>query len=376
MIKKRILIFSTAYFPLVGGAEVAVKEITDRLPEFEFVMITARIKPEFPEVEQIGNIQVHRIGLGNQWDKFRLILNGSKKAKELGKFDAVWSIMASYAGFAALRFKKKNKQVPFLLTLQEGDSRFQIYKHVWWCWWYFKHIFKKADKIQAISSYLARWARQLGANAETIVVPNGVDVQKFAFNNSQSGARNELLNKLNIPPQAKIVCTISRLVKKNGVGPLIKSLQYLNPSVHLLILGSGELEQNLKALALKLGLSGRVHFLGNTPHNVLPQYLAVSSVFCRPSLSEGLGVAFLEAMAAGVPVVAPAIGGIPDFLLDGETGLFCKVNNPKDIAEKIERVLNDEMLGTRLRETGRKLVELKYTWESVTRQMKNIFEKL
>ena len=60
--KKRILIFSTAYFPLVGGAEVAVKEITDRLSDFEFVMITARLDSKLPLVEKIGNIEVHRLG--------------------------------------------------------------------------------------------------------------------------------------------------------------------------------------------------------------------------------------------------------------------------------------------------------------------------
>ena len=69
--KPRILIFSTAYFPLVGGAEVAVKEITDRLSELEFVMLTAKLKPELPNIEKIGNVEVHRIGKGNHLDKFR-----------------------------------------------------------------------------------------------------------------------------------------------------------------------------------------------------------------------------------------------------------------------------------------------------------------
>ena len=92
---KRILIFSTAYLPFIGGAEIAVKEITDRLPEYAFVLITAKIDRMLPDHERIGNVDVHRIGRGNFFDKFRLVFRGSTYAKTLGYFDAVWAIMAS-----------------------------------------------------------------------------------------------------------------------------------------------------------------------------------------------------------------------------------------------------------------------------------------
>ena len=148
--RPRILIFSTAYLPLLGGAELAVKEITDRLPEWEFVMVTARLRVDLPAEERIGNILVHRVGKGSRFDVYRLLWQGPRLAERLGSVQAIWAIMASYAGFAALRFKKKHPTVPFLLTLQEGDSRWHIYWHVWWCWWYFKQIFRRADHIQAI----------------------------------------------------------------------------------------------------------------------------------------------------------------------------------------------------------------------------------
>jgi len=360
---KRIIIFSTAYFPLVGGAEIAVKEITDRLGnEFEFVMITIKLKSDLPDYEKIGNVEVHRIGIGNHWDKYRLIWDGWKKARELGKFDAVWSIMASYAGFAALRYKKRNKQVPFLLTLQEGDSKQHIYKHVWWCWPYFKQIFKKADKIQAISNYLAKWAKSLGAECPIEVVPNGVDVNLFQF----------LPNKYS--HGEKIVITTSRLVEKNGLSDLIKAMEYLDQNVKLRIIGSGHLEQQLKKEASAWG--ERVKFLGEKDHQEISRELRDSDVFCRPSLSEGLGNSFLEAMYAGIPIVGTNVGGISDFLVDGETGLFCKVGNPKDIAEKINRILNDQTLAEKLRVNGQKLVREKYSWDMIAEKMKTIFNSL
>lgn len=373
--KKRILIFSTAYFPLVGGAEVAVKEITRRIVDTDFVMITARLRKDLPMHERIENIEVHRLGKGNGWDKFRLIFQGHKKAKELGKFDLVWSIMASFAGFAALKYKKRNKNVPFLLTLQEGDSRWHIYKHVWFVWPYFKQIFKRADKIQVISNYLSDWVKKMGAKCSIEVVPNGVDLEKFRISNFEfrNNFKFQITNDLKISEGVKLIITVSRLVKKNGVGDLVKSMEFLPEDYHLLIAGSGELESELKEIA-----NDRVHFLGNISHDELSKYFSMSDVFCRPSLSEGLGNAFLEAMAIGVPVIGTNVGGIPDFLEDGKTGWFCEVRNPKSIAEKIKYILDEKHKEevSKVTENARKMVEEKYNWDLITDKMKNIFDNL
>ncbi len=373
---KRVLIFSTAYLPLIGGAEVAVKEITDRIPDVKFVMFTARLDPKLPMVEHIGNVEVHRMGKGTALDKLRLIWQGPRQAHNLGKFDLVWSIMASYAGFAALCYKKRNPNVPYLLSLQEGDSKWDIYKHVWWCWPYFKQIFKKANHIQAISNYLATWAKRLGATCPVAVVPNGVDVDKFTVHSSQLTVRKEILEKLLIPSDAKVVITASRLVKKNGIGDLIAAMAKFSSEVHLLIAGTGELEAKLRKQTEYFGVKKKVHFLGNVSHMELPKYLWASDIFCRPSLSEGLGNAFLEAMVADLPVVATPVGGIPDFLKDGETGLFCKVGDSQDITEKINRIFSDQTLADKLRTNGRKLVQEKYYWEKIAAQMRNIFNNL
>lgn len=372
--KKRVLIFSTAYFPLVGGAEVAVKEITDRLPDFEFVMITAKLDKKLVDQEKIGNVLVYRLGVGDKWDKFRLILNGWKKAKEIGKFDVVWAIMASYGGFAALRFKKRNPNVKFLLTLQEGDSKWDIYKHVWWCWWYFKQIFKRADYIQAISNYLADWAKKMGAKCSITVVSNGVDINNFkTTEENRESVRENIRKELGLGAQDKVIVTASRLVKKNGVGDLIDSLKFLDNDFKLLILGAGVLEENLKKQVKESGLEKRVYFLGQKNHQELPKYLWASDIFCRPSLSEGLGNVFLEAMATGLPVIGTKVGGIPDFLADGETGLFCEVKNPGDIAEKIKRLAGDKDLSEKLIVKGESVVDKKYGWDLISKEMEKIF---
>jgi len=107
----------------------------------------------------------------------------------------------------------------------------------------------------------------------------------------------------------------------------------------------------------------------------LPKYYAIADVFCRPSLSEGLGNVFLEAMAAGVPVIATPVGGIPDFLKNGETGLFCHVRNPESIAEKIKWILDEKNKEevARVVANAREMVGRKYDWEIIAEKMEKIF---
>ena len=383
--KKNILIFSIAYAPFVGGAEVAVREITDRLGDYEFDMLTARLSPRIARFEKIGNVNVYRLGFGFGFDKYLFLFLAPLKALFFNKkrsYALSWSIMAAYAGFAGLFFKLVRPGTPFLLTLQEGDPLPEIERKVRLVWPIFKKIFLKADHIQAISNFLADWARKIGYKGDLSVVSNGVDTQKFKIQPSSRAQVEgnskfkiaDFKEKLKIKSEERVIITVSRLVKKNGVEDIIKAAQDLR--FKLLIIGKGEQEEYLKDLTKKLNLEDNVLFLGEVSHKDLPQYLWISDVFVRPSLSEGLGNAFLEAMAAGVPVIGTKVGGIPDFLREGETGLFCEVQNPKSITEKIKTLLKDENLRLRLIENGRKLVEEKYNWDSIARQIENIFKKL
>src|SRR3989344_9376814 len=99
----KIIIFSTAYLPFTGGAEIAVKEITDRINNVQFDIVTARLDGKLPKFEKIGNVNVYRIGFGaSMLDKYLLPFLGFLKAYNLHKknhYRVLWSIMASYAGF-------------------------------------------------------------------------------------------------------------------------------------------------------------------------------------------------------------------------------------------------------------------------------------
>ncbi|MEK7176313.1 MAG: glycosyltransferase family 4 protein, partial [Patescibacteria group bacterium] len=119
-------------------------------------------------------------------------------------------------------------------------------------------------------------------------------------------------------------------------------------------------------------LQNKVVFVGFVPPEKLPEYLWASDIFVRPSLSEGLGNSFIEAMAAGLPIIGTPVGGIPDFLKDGETGLFCEPNNPQNIAEKVKLLLVDNSLRQKIIANGQKLVAEKYDWDLIAEKTRQI----
>ena len=373
---RRILIFSLTYYPLhIGGAEVAVKEITDRIPasEIKFDMIAIGDGRGINR-EEIGNVTVYRV-LSNLGFIRKLLypFAAAKLAYKLHankKYDETWAIMASYGGYAAYLFKKKNPVVPFILTIQEGDHferRAGIFAGA------FKRIFRSADKVQAISNFLMHWARSMGAVADIEVVPNGVDFDKFA-RPIGGEERMKLRRGAGFDDKDTVIVTASRLVEKNAVDDIISSLQYLDSSCKLLILGSGPDERKLKDLSHRLKLGSRIVFYGFVSHDELPKYLQSSDIFVRPSRTEGLGNSFLEAMAAGVPVIGTQVGGISDFLKDGETGLICEVNNPKSIAQKVTKLVRDAESRSYISREAKKMVDERFRWENVSAEMKKIFE--
>jgi glycosyltransferase involved in cell wall biosynthesis len=166
-------------------------------------------------------------------------------------------------------------------------------------------------------------------------------------------------------------------VVKNAVGDVIKSLVHLPPNVKFLVLGTGYQLEELKTLARDLGVYERVNFLGYVSHTEMPKYLKVSDIFIRPSISEGFGNSFIEAMAGGLPVIATSVGGIVDFLKNKETGLFCEVGDPKDIARKIDIYLKDKNLRDEIVDNAMHMVIDRYDWGMIVKSMKErVFNKV
>jgi glycogen synthase len=389
---KRILIFALTYYPkFVGGDGVAIKALTDRLPTdaYEFHMVTLRLDSTLPSYEQVGTVHVHRVGFAKHeptpaelvrfpmyFTKVLFPFSAFFKAISLHRqksFDLIWPMMA-YAGFPAVFFNFFFPRVPILLTLQDGDpietiagrGRIKMVMPL------FKRIFKVATHVQAISNYLANFARQMGYTGSISVVPNGVDVAHFStFNRDQVETIKRTYHKAS---GDFWLITASRLVTKNANDVVIKSLAKLPNNVKFLIAGLGPDRLQLEMLAKECGVTERVMFLGHLEHVALPNYFRASDAFIRPSRTEGFGNAFVEAMAAELPVIATTAGGIADFLEHDENGLEVGIESVDDIVTQVLRLMQDDELRARLVANAKTMVTTKYEWAIVTKEMEKVFD--
>lgn len=359
---------------------MAVKEITDRLPGYDFHLVTARLRRGLPTEERVGAVTVHRVGWGiPALDKLVLALLGHRYALRLHRrqpFDFAWSLMASYGGFATLSFHRAAR-VPYLLTLQEGDPIEYILRRVRLVQGRFRAIFTEAAGMQSISNYLHRWGFQMGFRGRADeVVPNGVDVDAFATPLPAADIQ-ATRSSFGFPEGATVVVTASRLVVKNGIEHVVRALPLLPQDVCFCICGVGELEQELRRLAEQLGVGSRVRFAGFVSHADLPRILQASDIFIRPSLTEGLGNSFLEAMAAGNVTIGTMVGGIPDFLADGVTGIACEQKNPASVAQAIGRaVALDADARRRMHDAALAMIRSRFEWRGIAARMDSLISRM
>ena len=377
---RKILIFSTAYYPFVGGAEVAVKEITDRISSAEFDLITAKFRRDLPKTQKIGNVNVYRLGIGIPFlDKLLLPFWGTIKAISLNKknnYACFWCMMVSFAsGAAYIANIFSTKKVSIVLTLQEGDSE-KYLKTKWlglidlsWCL-----ALKRSSIVTVISNYLGERARRSGFKGKIELIPNGVDIDHYSEIFSREEL-NELSDKLGRKNENIIILiSTSRLVTKNGLDLVIRALPLLPNNIHFFNFGFGKDKKYLTGLANSLGVGSRVHLEDHPGHDILPEYLKIADIFIRPSRSEGQGISFLEAMAAKIPVIATPVGGIVDFLMEGETGYFCQPENPESIAEAVGKVISDPNKNQIIENAYRMTCE-KYDWNLIAKQIEKVFNK-
>lgn len=369
---KKILVLTLAWRPVESGGEIAPRKIAELLSsEYAFDVLAYRFAREHAPVEKTAYGTVYRIGgFGHaHWKKEWFSVIAGFKALSLHKrnnYDAIWVVMATYNSGSAFIFNLFQPKVPILLTLQEGDPFEHIYKRLGFLRPLWHRFFAQVTSVQAISHYLADFAKQVGFKGEPIVIGNGVEIKRFE--------RPSSLGRPQIPLEGPVVLVSnSRLEHKNAHDIVMRALTLLPERVMYTIVGGGTLEQELKELARELGLERRVAFIGQLPLEKMPAYLHRAHIFVRPSRTEGLGTAFLEAMAAGLPIIGTPVGGIPDFLTDGETGLFARVDDPQSVADAVLRLMRDPGLYGGLSQAGVGLVTERYSWEVISRMMRERF---
>ena len=193
-----------------------------------------------------------------------------------------------------------------------------------------------------------------------IAIHNGLDVEHFMAERDSGASLPEGLRGRDF-----IVC-LANWEHVKGVDVLLRAFATLSrarPGIALALLGhSGSASDLLRALARELGIADATWFCESVPHEQVGVFLERARVLCLPSRSESFGVALLEAGAYGLPVVASRVGGIPEIVNDGETGLLVPPEDPAALSDALERVLSDPERARRLGDNLRRRVVADFSW--------------
>ena len=291
-------------------------------------------------------------------------------------------MMAHSTGVPAALFKIFHPRVPYLLVLQEGDPLDYIEKLARPVWPLFSRAFTSADIVVGESIFLGNWARRRGFTGPLEIIPNGMDAERFA-RTPVDGELETIRAKIGKKEGETWLIHTGRLVHKNSLDTVTRALPLLPAGVHFFMLGDGPDKVMLAKLADELGVSARVHFHPYVPLTDIPNYLKACDIFIRPSRSEGMGNSFIEAMAAGLPVIATQEGGIADFLFDAKrnpdketTGWAVGTDVPEQIVAAVKDILAHPEQVTRVTATAKKLVFEKYNWDLIARDMQSVFDRL
>lgn len=269
------------------------------------------------------------------------------------------------------RFVKSIYQTKYVITIHgselptaQKDKRYRVLT---------TDALRKASRVIPNSYYTKDWMFKVFGDEyrhQVRVIPGGVDIEKFKHVNTAAIDKEYGLKGKNV------VVFAGKLTRYKGVKYLIAAAKKINGEI--ILLGDGPERKNLEKLVKDENISN-VHFFGHLGDdtNALIKMYSRANVFVAPSVwDEPLGLVILEAMACETPVVVTRKGGIPLAVKDGKNGFFVKPRNSKDIAEKVNMLLNNAVMRKKMGKNARKVAEKKFSWEQIAKKFSHIYEKV
>ncbi len=260
--------------------------------------------------------------------------------------------------------------------------------------WIERTAYQNADGIIAVSEQMRRDVIELyGVDDQRIaVIPNGIDLDEFTLQTNE-----DLLRSLHIDTDAPYVLFVGRITRQKGIAHLLKAAEQLPQGTQLVLCAGApdtpELAREVGQAVERLQASGRLRVVWIAemlPRIQVARIYAGAAVFCCPSVYEPFGIINLEAMASGVPVVGSRVGGIPEVVVEGQTGLLVDVHpdpeagfaprNPAEfergLAEAITSLLADPDRARAMGAAGRARVEERFSWTAIAQQTHAFYERL
>jgi phosphatidyl-myo-inositol dimannoside synthase len=354
--RSKVLVVTNDFPPRRGGIESFVASLCAGLPGDELVVYTSSMQGSAAYDASLGYPVVR--------DRTSCLLptrRVARKARELvrdHRCDRV--VFGAAAPLGLLAAGLRDAGVFRLIGLTHGHE-------VWWARTpgtrrLLRQIGDRVDVLTYVSEFCGREIAAVLTSAaarQMVKLPPGVDVQRFASGRDGPGFRRSV----GIPPERPVVLAAARLVPRKGHDTLIRAWPAVLrriPDATLLIVGDGPQESALRRLVNRLRLEPWVVFHPGVPWNTMPAVYAAADVFALPCRTrrhgmevEALGIVFLEAAAAGLPVVVGASGGAPETVVDGETGYVVQSSDCDALSGRIGDLLSDPALASAMGATGR-----------------------
>ena len=372
----RVAMLIQKYYPHVGGAERQIQQLAPRLRERGFdVCVITRHEKGLSHLETIDGVTVHRLACPGPkplaaffyiWSAVRLL---SKLRPELVHAHEILS--PASAALVAKYFHGW----PVLVKILRGGLRGDIYKLRRRPFWTqrFRVLSEGVDSFVVISQEIDQELTALGVpSAKRAYIPNGVDTDLFGP--LQEVEKKRLRADLQLPLDASLVVYLGRLTAEKRVDHLLNiwpDIREAFPRAELLVVGAGPEETRLRTQ--RVSIAG-VRFTGQV--NDSRRYLQAADVFVLPSATEGLSNSLLEALSAGLPVLATSVGGTPDVISHGKNGYLIPPDDLPALKLGLTTLLSDPTLRARLGNGGRQRILTDYSLDSVAMRLDVLYSSL
>jgi len=357
-----ILMISMDYPPVPGGISAHVYELSKALRAAgNTVSIVTRRRENMPSRSVIDGITIHRVSLSLTALIYGLQINNFvKKLLPQTMPDIIHihgMLPLEWYNIPRIPLIYTNHTSGYLKRIKKGGfRRMALLK---------KHL-KKPDLFLAPSKELLHVPFNIPATK--IFIPNGVDGSKFLFNKEK---RARIRSHLGIGKEEIVALITRRLVDKNGVIYLARATEFLqNKKIRFIFIGDGPERVHVEE-EFKKHYGKRAFFLGNKSHEKIVDYYSGADFSILPSLIEATSISGLEAMAANLPLIGTKVGGIPELVKNGKNGYLCNPADPRDLAEKINRMLSEDY--QTYGKNSRKMVEKHFDWSKIAKKTQDAY---